>query len=202
MPVTRTQEDSTPASSVCLSPACVLAAAGILQNMSPDSKVDPCQDFYKYVCEGWEAKHDLRADQESVSSASIMYETSQQTLRQVLESPYSGAQFRITSSPSADRAIFEKLQTAYNACIDESTIRSLGSFPLLEILREIGALFPVKSNNQRPDSSPSLVDQDQNDVFLGGANQLTKTLAFLSSIGVDALVGFNIGVGLRNFDIG
>ena len=36
---------------VCSSESCVKAAAEILNSVDP--KVDPCQDFYGFVCNGW-----------------------------------------------------------------------------------------------------------------------------------------------------
>ena len=36
---------------VCSSESCVKAAAEILNSI--DAKVDPCQDFYGFVCNGW-----------------------------------------------------------------------------------------------------------------------------------------------------
>ena len=48
---------------VCLTPACVIAASKILQNMSPRyHTIDPCHDFDQFVCEGWQEKHDLRPE--------------------------------------------------------------------------------------------------------------------------------------------
>lgn len=49
------------ATGICLTPACVLAASEILQTLSPRYQdIDPCHEFDKYVCEGWEEQHDLR----------------------------------------------------------------------------------------------------------------------------------------------
>jgi len=45
---------------ICLKPACVLAASEIIENLSPRyDEIDPCTDFNKYVCEGFDEKHDL-----------------------------------------------------------------------------------------------------------------------------------------------
>ncbi|KAL9596977.1 MAG: hypothetical protein Q9219_005446 [cf. Caloplaca sp. 3 TL-2023] len=183
---------------VCLTSACVVAAAGILDNMSPNYRnVNPCEDFNKFVCEGWERKHDLRPDQESVSSGSAMYETSQQTLRHLLESPYSSSQLASPRSQDADEIIFSKLQAGYNACMDESIISQHGAEPLLEVLRKVGEYFPIKSEDQKASAPYSTRSQK---AFFEGENQLTKTVAYLASIGVDALVGFGVDADEKNPD--
>lgn len=51
---------------ICTTPGCVLAASELLRSMSPNYKdIDPCDDFRAYVCEGFDATHDLRSDQVS-----------------------------------------------------------------------------------------------------------------------------------------
>ena len=129
---------------VCLTPACVLAAAEILSNMSPSYHgIDPCIDFNKFVCEGWNEKHDLRADQGRSFTGTIMAENSQQILRHVLESPYLVERQNLEIDSSAKQDIFRKLQDAYDACMNEEQIRSIGSAPLLDVLRKIEELFPA-----------------------------------------------------------
>lgn len=161
--------------------------------MSPNyHHVDPCEDFSRYVCEGWEQRHDLRPDQDSVSSASVMYERSQQTLRHLLESSYSNSQAAVSSSESADEVIFNKIQSAYDACTDEATIKRRGSAPLLAILRKVGEYFPVQASRGASETFPTLSHHQQKGLFSFGENQLTKTVAYLASIGVDALVAFDV----------
>ena len=178
---------------VCLTPACVIAASKILQSMSPNYRsIDPCNDFDQFVCEGWQERHDLRADQGAIFTGTIMEEDSQQILRHVLESPYSVDEYKIEIDSSAKRDIFEKLQTAYNACMDEGVIKDLGSAPLLEILRQVEELFPAA----RPDTHflPLRDNMDQKRLLLKSEDQLSKTLTYLTSIGVDALIMFYVTV--------
>ena len=176
--------------SVCLTPACVLTASEILQNLSPRyHEIDPCTDFDQYVCEGWQEKHDLRADQGSSFTGTIMAENSQRLLRHVLESGGPDRQ-----SNADDQEIFMKMQSAYDACMDEHRLKNLGSAPLLEVLRKIEELFPAKRPNNVPDSFPILVASQQKGLHYDGGNQLSRTVSYLTSIGVDPLVIFNIAV--------
>jgi endothelin-converting enzyme len=73
-----------------------------------------------------------------------MSETSQTLLRHILEAKYpeeskhssfSPAQLAITES-SIDRENFEKLKTAYDACMDEDTIKKVGATPLLDVFEQ------------------------------------------------------------------
>ena len=178
---------------VCLTPACVIAASKILQNMSPRyHTIDPCHDFDQFVCEGWQEKHDLRADQGAAFTGTIMAEDSQQILRHVLESPYSVDEYLIEIDSSAKRDIFEKLQTAYNACMDEKVIKDLGSAPLLDVLRKVEELFPAT----RPDTHflPLLKNMDQKGLLLKSKDHISKTLAYLTSIDMNPLISIYVTV--------
>ncbi|KAL8775639.1 MAG: hypothetical protein Q9209_000135 [Squamulea sp. 1 TL-2023] len=170
--------------------------------MAPEYQtISPCEDFSKYVCGGWELKHDLRPDQDSVSSGSVMYENSQQTLRHLLESSYSGSHESIaSSSASAEKLIFDKIQSAYNACMDEGSIKQRGSEPLLNVLRKIEELYPP-----RPDHGSTGFfhgrSLHQQEGFLDYANEpFTRAVAYLSSIGVDAFVSFDVGADEKDPD--
>ncbi|KAI4197005.1 MAG: hypothetical protein LQ350_006192 [Teloschistes chrysophthalmus] len=191
--MSRAQKSDKPADSVCLTPACVVAAAGIIQNMSPDHKsIDPCEDFSQYVCGGWEQQHDLRPDQDSVTSGSAMYEKSQQTLRQLLETPYSQSQMDGSIAASADQVIFTKIQSAYNACMDEEMIKHRGSMPLLDVLMTIDKYFPINPADNHQEASLKPKEHQQKPLSDDDSNPLTKTVAYLSSIGVSALVSFDV----------
>jgi endothelin-converting enzyme len=124
----------------------VHASSEILYNLSPKyQELDACTDFEQLVCEGWSERHDLRPDQGATGTLSTMSETSQTLLRHILEAPYpdsskhssfSPAQLAITES-SIDKENFEKLKTAYNACMDEDTIKKAGATPLLDVFEQI-----------------------------------------------------------------
>ena len=166
--------------------------------MSPNyHTIDPCNDFEQFVCEGWQEKHDLRADQGAAFTGTIMEEDAQQILRHVLESPYSVDEYKLEIDSSAKRDIFEKLQTAYDACMDEGIIKDLGSAPLLEVLRKVEELFPAA----RPDTHilPSLSNMDQKGLFLRSDDHLSKTLTYLTSIGVDPLILFYVTVRSQEY---
>ncbi|KAL8809939.1 MAG: hypothetical protein Q9200_002994 [Gallowayella weberi] len=199
--VNHTQAPEQPKDPICLTPACMVAAAGIIENMAPKHQdINPCEDFSNFVCGGWEQKHDLRPDQDSVSVGSVMYENSQRTLRHLLESPYSDPGNKAASTVSADEHIFDKIQSAYNACMDEKTIRKIGSEPLLDLLRDLEESYPPPPHFGRPNSYCNTNTQQQNGLMKYGNRGLTRAISYLSRIGVPALVAFSIDADEKDPD--
>jgi len=80
---------------------------------------------------------------------------------------------------SADQDNFDKLKAAYDACIDEDTIRAKGIKPLAEILRQVAEIFPVKK-----------ITSDRDD--------LANSITFLAKIGATSLISLDAGSDLRN----
>lgn len=164
-----------------------------MQDISPRyHEIDPCTSFDRFVCEGWEEKHDLRADQSGSFTGTLMEERSQQILRHLLESPYTDGHQLVELSSPTEKGLFEKIQTAYGACMDEGVIKELGSGPLLEILRKVDRLFPVAKSQE-------ILETFQEDLLYKGKNNLSSTIAYLDSIGVTALVSFSVGVRLSPY---
>ena len=193
---------------LCTSPGCVIAAAELISDMSPNYKqIDPCQDFRKFTCEGFDRTHSLRQDQSSLGTSDIMQETVQAVLRQILESPSadditklstmsfssasdeelkSGAKdygilsqecssgSRVASNDnipgsmilgdSTEQANFQKIQIAYNACINETAIEEMGNEPLFDLLSKLES-----------------IDQGQ-------GTDVTKAIDYLLGLGQSALI--------------
>lgn len=194
--VSNLKEPSHSSAAICLTPACVLAAAELLQDISPRyHEIDPCTSFDRYVCEGWEERHDLRADQGSSFTGTLMAEKSQQILRHLLESPYTDNHQFVELSSSTEKLLFEKIQDAYDACMDEGRIKDLGSGPLIEILRKVDRLFPAENPQETLATFEGLHDRPPKiEGAYKGKNKLSNTVAYLESIGITALVSFDIDV--------
>jgi endothelin-converting enzyme len=85
-----------------------------------------------------------------------------------------------TSTRSADEDNFDKMKSAYDACLDEATIKGLGIIPLEDVVKAIKASFPGT-------------------VTAGGilrakeANAIEDTVLLLAKYGVSALVSTSIG---------
>ncbi|EAW21324.1 M13 family metallopeptidase [Aspergillus fischeri NRRL 181] len=160
---------------LCESPECVHAASEILYSLDPNyAEIDPCEDFEQYVCGGWRERHDLRPDQGSIFTGTLMAEAAQMRLRHILES---------TSAPeAADEENFRKLKSAYNACLDEAAISKRGSEPLDALLAQFDDIYSAES---------AAVGSDVN---------ITDAVLFLMNSGVTALVEMGPGPDDRDPD--
>ncbi|KAF4164548.1 hypothetical protein CNMCM6936_008967 [Aspergillus lentulus] len=153
---------------LCESPECVHAASEILYSLDPNyADIDPCEDFEQYVCGGWKERHDLRPDQGSMFTGTLMAEAAQMRLRHILESP--------SAPEAADEENFKKLKSAYNACLDEAAISKRGSEPLDALLAQFEDIYSAES---------AAVGSDVN---------ITDAVLFLMNSGVTALVEMGPG---------
>ena len=116
-----------------------------------------------------------------------MAESSETLLRHILEAPYPESSKHSSFPPaqlietlsSADQDNFEKLKSAYDACVDEDTIKTRGVKPLAEILHHVADIFPVQKRKS---------DNDD----------LANTITYLAKIGVTSLIGLDASSDLRN----
>lgn len=82
-----------------------------------------------------------------------------------------------------DQENFEKLKAAYDACLDEETIKKVGLAPLAEHLNVINHIYP----------SSCLRSQ-------GSSDALSEAVIYLAKLGVTALVASGTGADDRDPD--
>ncbi len=126
------------ASALCQSAPAVAAApatAAELRVFDPsliDKTVDPCENFYRYSCNGWFQRNPLPADQSSYGRFTELAELNRLRLKKILEE---------SSAPAATRTPNEqKIGDEYASCMDTSAINELGLAPLQPELDRIAAL--------------------------------------------------------------
>lgn len=146
--------------------------------------------------------HDLRPDQGSLSTGTLMAENAQQILRHVLESTYS-VDHDIAIASEADKEIFEKLQSFYDSCMNEERLKEIGSAPLLTILRDIRELYPVESQHEAEKAGCSSCMGAQQ--LLSNSSktdrELSETMIYLASIGVTSLIDISVGADDKDPDV-
>ncbi len=97
-----------------------------------DKSVDPCDNFYKYSCNGWFKRNPLPPDQTSYGRFTELFELNRLHLKQILEE---------AGAPSATRSANEqKIGDEYASCMDTAAINKLGIAPLQPELDRIDAL--------------------------------------------------------------
>jgi putative endopeptidase len=146
------------------SPAATSAELRVFDPTLIDKTVDPCENFYRYSCNGWFKRNPLPPDQTSYGRFTELYELNRLHLKQILEQAAAPAAAGSASVPPRS-ANEQKIGDEYASCMDTATVNRLGITPLQPELDRIAAL---KSTAQLP-----------------------ALLAHLHSIGVSAFFGMS-----------
>lgn len=103
-----------------------------LDPLSIDRSADPCVDFYKFSCGGWQQRNPLPADQSSWSVYRKVFNDNLGFLWGLLEE---------ASQPALTRtAEQQKIGDTFASCMDEAAVERAGTQPLAADLAAIGAL--------------------------------------------------------------
>jgi endothelin-converting enzyme/putative endopeptidase len=102
-----------------------------------DTSVDPCDNFYKFSCNGWFKKNPLPADQTSYGRFTELYELNRTHLKQILETA-------AAASPESRSSNEQKIGDEYASCMDTEATNKGGITPLKPELDRIAALKSVK----------------------------------------------------------
>merc|ERR1712158_279619 len=115
---------------MCETPGCIGVSHMLLDNM--DQSVSPCDDFYQFVCGGFEERVAIPDDRSAWSQFSVIDKELQQQLRALLETP----------PPPSEANVFKKVRSVYSACMNTPLIEQIGLQPLKDKLKSMGG-WPV-----------------------------------------------------------
>lgn len=172
---------------LCLTPACIIAASNIIQNLAPNyQSIDPCDDFDQYVCGGFPTRF---PDKKNLGVLEIAIARNHDLVHLLLDGDYPASSevrcnlsseqnsFAETKQASPDgKAIFAKLQNNYLACMDTASIQAEGDRGAKAIFDHVAELLPA------PDLNATLSIHDY--------ESMADLQVFLNTLGVDLFMGY------------
>ncbi|CAJ2510221.1 Uu.00g061210.m01.CDS01 [Anthostomella pinea] len=174
-------------SQLCLTPACIKAAADMLTNLHPNYQaIDPCENFDLYACGGYPARFPNALPESTLGQ---QVEKNQYVLRNILESPYPGTSDGIPDPD--DEYIFKQMVSEYNACMDADAIEVSGLAGVPDIISQIVTLFPVDEDDYT--SNATITTEEDYD-------NLARTLVYLNSVGAPGLGLYSSDIDSQNPD--
>lgn len=124
-----------------------------------DTSVDPCVDFYRYSCGGWQKKNPIPADQTSWSVYGKLYEDNLQYLRGLLEQ---------ASTAKERDPVTQKIGDFYASCMNETLVEQLGAKPMQP---DLDAVQSLKDRKQLAPLVARLQQQGVSVLFNFGPSQ-------------------------------
>jgi endothelin-converting enzyme/putative endopeptidase len=125
----RAQAPETPLTSLPYTPGVDLSAM--------DKSADPCKDFYKFACGGWNKVNPIPKDQSSWNVYAKLTAENQRYLWGILDRL---SKQQATAATAAEREV----GTYFASCMDETSIEKAGLSALEPALKRMSALASVK----------------------------------------------------------
>ena len=151
---------------------------------SLDRTADPCQNFYKFTCGGWEKNNPIPADQAAWSVYAKLANDNQQFLWGVLEEDA-----KLTNRTPVQ----QKVGDYFAACMNTAAIDALGYQP---VLSELGKIDALKTRAEVFAVLPSLHHEFPGNFFFGSG---TGQDSIDSSTVIVELVAGGLGLPDRDY---
>ncbi|NXF71250.1 PHEX Metalloendopeptidase, partial [Sclerurus mexicanus] len=129
-----------PKQQYCLTAECIEAAAGILSKIN--QSVDPCENFYRFACDGWIYNNPIPEDMSNYGVYPWLRHNVDLKLKALLEKPI---------SKRRDSEAVQKAKILYASCMNENKIEKADVKPLLSILKHSPFRWPVLESNIGPE---------------------------------------------------
>ncbi|KAL1469253.1 hypothetical protein MTO96_004962 [Rhipicephalus appendiculatus] len=125
---------------VCNTEVCMKRAQSLLKSIN--TSVDPCDDFFSYVCDGWIRDHPIPQTDTSFGTFEQTSENVQNELRGIIEN---------ITNVAEPQNVIERAATMYKACICEYYNETQLIPMVKDLLREWGfPIWPVMRPTELP----------------------------------------------------
>ncbi|XP_013406377.1 endothelin-converting enzyme 2 [Lingula anatina] len=115
------------ASLYCMTQECIKSADAILSNINVS--VDPCEDFFRFSCDGWLKKNPIPDSQSSWNNFNLFDKKIKSKNKEILQKP---------SERNSSESFERKVKLLYLSCMDTNAIDRVGAKPLLEAISKAG----------------------------------------------------------------
>ncbi|XP_066597369.1 endothelin-converting enzyme 1-like isoform X2 [Prorops nasuta] len=110
---------------LCTDEKCIKIAKALTASMDP--KVDPCENFYLYMCGGWIKNNPIPPGDHHIS-----------TSKQLLTSIYNTFKDFLKDKSKHSVGAFDKAEKLHSQCMQKETIDKQGIKPLVNLLEKVG----------------------------------------------------------------
>ncbi|XP_062716400.1 endothelin-converting enzyme homolog [Aedes albopictus] len=156
-------------SNVCHTKECLRSAAAFKQNMN--LQVNPCDDFYAYVCGNWADDHPRPEQHKSYSWYNERQTKIYRNIRTHLE----------TEASRSDPKPVAQAKSLYKACLSVANRKQYGFTAVQRYLKEFG--LPL---------TPTLLNRTKTSARKYKFDWISSVAKIQRKLGLDVIVGFNI----------
>jgi len=152
----------------CLTQECFEVSKRIITNM--DINVNPCEDFYQFVCGGWMNENDIDDEELSKNAFINGRKRNVKIIKDILEGDINIDEFLSLEDQEYEKININKIKNLYNTCKNVDRIDEKGKKPLLDLLNKLN-LHENIENYKTKDGLTNLL----NKLFRNGIAPLLKT---------------------------
>ncbi|KAH7638002.1 neprilysin 2-like protein [Dermatophagoides farinae] len=135
---------------VCLSHTCVREAAKIIRSL--DETVEPCEDFYQFVCGQWLESTIIPEHKPLENKFDELHDILNRQVRDILEEPI------MKDDPDFAR----NMKLFYHSCMNVTELERKGAEPLIDMIEKLGGwpVLDVGFENSDKNNSTKIWNED------------------------------------------
>ncbi|CAF2049942.1 unnamed protein product [Rotaria magnacalcarata] len=177
---------------LCVTPYCVKAANYLIESL--DETVEPCEDFYHFVCGTWIKNSRIPDDADAINTFYALRTQLDYNVVDILTPP--------PSNEKAEPTALDNARVLYNSCINEQNIEDEGTDTILSIVNNEFGGWPILEGSSWDNSTFNLFNlllklrQYNNDIIFGIGTSVDEK----NSEKYDLVIGqSDIGLGQRQY---